>query len=39
MGKEEKLTGVAMEAGYYDQPHFIRAYRKFTGTIPSSLKN
>lgn len=38
MEREHKLTGVAMEAGYYDQSHFIKAYRKFTGTLPSALK-
>ncbi len=28
------LTSVALEAGYYDQPHFIHEFRAFSGTHP-----
>ncbi|MEW5853648.1 MAG: helix-turn-helix domain-containing protein [Myxococcota bacterium] len=29
------LTRVALDAGYYDQSHFIRDFRRFAGTSPS----
>lgn len=28
------LTAAALEAGYYDQSHFIRDFRRFSGTSP-----
>jgi AraC-like DNA-binding protein len=28
------LTSAALDAGYYDQSHFIRAFRRFTGASP-----
>ena len=31
------LTEVAHESGYYDQAHFIRDYKKFTGYTPGML--
>jgi transcriptional regulator GlxA family with amidase domain len=31
------LTSAALAAGYYDQSHFIRDFRRFTGTTPSDL--
>lgn len=31
------LTSVALEAGYYDQSHFIREARRLTGTAPGGL--
>ncbi|PSL49122.1 AraC-like DNA-binding protein [Chitinophaga niastensis] len=34
----QPLTGIALDNGYYDQNHFIKAYKKFTGTLPSSCK-
>lgn len=32
---EESLTSVAYECGYFDQSHFIRDFKTFTGTTPS----
>ncbi len=29
------LTAAALDAGYYDQSHFIRDFRRFTGASPS----
>jgi AraC-like DNA-binding protein len=31
------LTAVALDAGYYDQSHFIREFRRFTGVSPGAL--
>jgi AraC-like DNA-binding protein len=31
------LTGIALENGYYDQNHFIRDCKKFTGHVPSTI--
>lgn len=31
-------TGVAADVGYYDQPHVIRAFRRFTGWTPSEYR-
>lgn len=33
-----KLTEIAYENGYTDQPHFIRNFRRFTGKKPSQFK-
>jgi AraC-like DNA-binding protein len=33
---EESLTSIAYECGYYDQSHFIRDFKTFTGYAPSS---
>lgn len=30
----KKLTRLALHAGYYDQAHFIRDFKEFTGTTP-----
>lgn len=31
----ENLTQIAYESGYYDQAHFIKDFKEFTGTNPS----
>jgi AraC-like DNA-binding protein len=30
------LTGVALESGYYDQNHFIKEFKRYTGRVPSA---
>ncbi len=32
----ESLTGLGYEAGYYDQAHFIKEFKTFTGQTPES---
>jgi AraC-like DNA-binding protein len=38
-GQISNLTGIAFESGYYDQPHFIKDFRNFTGTNPLTYFN
>jgi len=44
-GTGKSLTEIALEAGYFDQPHMVRDFRLFTGTSPemffrnASLRN
>lgn len=33
------LTAIAYEGGYYDQAHFIKEFRKFTGITPSEARH
>jgi AraC-like DNA-binding protein len=33
--KEETLTSIAYDCGYFDQSHFIREFKSFTGLTPS----
>jgi len=33
----ENLTGIALEAGYFDQAHFIKDFRTFTGLAPQQF--
>jgi len=33
------LTSIAYECGYYDQAHFIKEFRKFTGIAPLQVRN
>ena len=35
--KPLSLTGIGLDGGYYDQPHFIRDFRAFTGKSPSQF--
>ncbi len=34
--KDASLTSIAYDCGYFDQSHFIREFKSFTGTTPSS---
>jgi AraC-like DNA-binding protein len=34
----QPLAGIALDNGYYDQNHFIKAYKKYTGTVPTATK-
>jgi AraC-like DNA-binding protein len=34
---EQKLTRVAYDSGYFDQSHFIREFKLFTGITPNSF--
>lgn len=36
-GQPESLTHIAYESEYYDQPHFIRDFKEFTGTTPQEF--
>jgi len=33
------LTEIAYDCGYYDQAHFIKEFKKFTGITPSASRN
>lgn len=33
-GRADSLTGIAIEAGYFDQSHFIRDFKRFSGMNP-----
>ena len=33
------LTSIAYECGYFDQSHFIREFKSFTGVTPSGYRN
>jgi AraC-like DNA-binding protein len=35
-GRNESLTSIAYACGYFDQSHFIREFKSFTGLTPSS---
>jgi len=35
--KDQSLTNVAYDAGYFDQAHFIREFKLFTGITPTSF--
>jgi AraC-like DNA-binding protein len=34
MKMKDRLTGIAYESGYFDQAHFIKEFRKYTGITP-----
>ena len=34
MNEKQSLAGVAYDSGYFDQSHFIKDFRKFTGFTP-----
>lgn len=33
------LTSIAYDCGYYDQAHFIREFKRFTGLTPSEIRS
>ena len=35
--QDESLTSIAYECGYFDQSHFIREFKSFTGLTPSEF--
>jgi AraC-like DNA-binding protein len=35
----DSLISIALDSGYYDQAHFCRDYKKFSGTTPSRNKS
>lgn len=35
--KDQTLTSIAYQSGYFDQSHFIRDFKLFTGVAPSSF--
>jgi AraC-like DNA-binding protein len=35
----QSLTEITYDCGYYDQAHFIKEFRKFTGITPSSSRS
>jgi AraC-like DNA-binding protein len=36
--KNSSLTSIAHDCGYFDQSHFIKDFKKFTGTTPSDFQ-
>mgnify|MGYP001949331678 CR=1 FL=1 len=34
--KHKKLTDIALEAGYFDQPDFCRHFKNFVGITPKN---
>ncbi|RBL90694.1 helix-turn-helix transcriptional regulator [Chitinophaga flava] len=38
LNTQDSLTAIAYDCGYYDQAHFIKEFRKFTGITPSSAR-
>ena len=36
---DQKLTSIAYDAGYFDQSHFIREFKSFTGVTPTSFSS
>jgi AraC-like DNA-binding protein len=39
LNTQESLTTIAYDCGYYDQAHFIKEFKKFTGIIPSASRD
>ena len=39
LGRDRKFSSAGIAAGFYDQPHFNRVYRRFMGQAPSQQYN
>ena len=39
VNRHEDLTMLGLEAGYYDQSHFIRHFKQFTGMTPTQFRS
>jgi transcriptional regulator GlxA family with amidase domain len=39
LNTSQSLTEIAYDCGYYDQAHFIKEFRKFTGITPSASRS
>jgi AraC-like DNA-binding protein len=39
ISKNSNLTETAYEAGYYDQSHFIRSFKFYTGMTPGEFRD
>jgi AraC-like DNA-binding protein len=35
---DSSLTSIAYDCGYYDQAHFIKEFKKYTGMTPSEIR-
>jgi len=35
---DRPLAAIALDAGFYDQPHFTRTFREMTGTTPGTFR-
>ena len=35
---DKRITDIALETGFYDHAHFIRSFRKHTGTTPTAYR-
>jgi AraC-like DNA-binding protein len=38
LSSNQRFTSIANDCGYYDQAHFIKEFRKFTGITPSEAR-
>ena len=38
VGTGRSLADIALDAGFYDQAHFSRAFKRFTGTTPGAFR-
>ena len=39
LNTRSSLTSIAYDCGYYDQAHFIREFKRFTGIVPSESRS
>lgn len=38
MEREQSIAHIAAESGYYDQSHFIKEFKRFTGFTPEQYR-